>query len=181
MHKEILERFNNKFNKIKNHNLIRWIEQSSYRNGSYTNFENCIPENLNRNDLDAYLFHFRLFLLKKDNISIDDIFLYYDNLEPHYREFSIHMNDIKNILDSFLNKQSLHAKYNYKELFDLCMYGGFAHENPNKTDNFNKLFNQSGAIGKILFCEFLNVIYKYYEIMRIIESTNNDFLNTINQ
>ncbi|WP_417326287.1 hypothetical protein [Halarcobacter sp.] len=89
------------------------------------------------------------------------------------------MGKIENILNIFLNKKSILSGYSYHELFKLCLYGGLAHENEDSYKDFERIFNNNEKFGQILFFEFLNVLYKYHEIMRVVKLFNIDLLNNI--
>ncbi len=178
---EILERFNNRFSKIENHKFIKLIEESQTRetNIKYENYENWIPDTIDRDILDSYSLHFRILIQTKDGISIVQIFNFYNSLDTEFNEYKKEMKDIEKILNDFLNKKTILSGYSYNELFKLCFYGGLAHENEDKYKNFEKIFNNSGNIGQFFFFEFLNVLYKYHEIMRVIKLFNIDLLNNL--
>jgi len=112
---------------------------------------------------------------RKDGISINNIFDIYNSLDNEFSNFTKEMKDIKEILESFLNTKSILGGYTKQELFKLCIYGGLAHENEDQYKKFERIFNKS-ELGKIFFFEFLNVIYKYHEIMKVIKLFNIDLL-----
>ncbi|MDZ5457543.1 hypothetical protein [Azohydromonas lata] len=122
-------------------------------------------DKLNPDEMEAFCLNLRLLIQDQDGFSIRKIKQLSDLWPEKYKENKIAIqktvDELNTKLDqpSFVNPKISGITTN-KELFDIIFYGGIAHANPSKRDEFDRI-TQSGLFSVFAFQAFSSVIFHY--------------------
>lgn len=130
--------------------------------------------------VDAFVLNVRLLVQDRDGFSISQLAAFYDcegvpgELKERFsvarKRWTAHAAHI-----APFRKPDGKANFTYGELFEVLLYGGLAHANPDKVALFYRLTTQ-GAASAFVFACFMRSLQHLLETVRAIRETNEDLL-----
>lgn len=171
MSKEIdaLKLFNVKAEKILKTGFVRYLnERKPFRisikgEGSEAKVETILPD---QDSIDAFVLRFRLFYQKSDRCSFKNLAEIYDKAKLS-NELKNEFSQARKRIDQYLNSVFLYnlkgcTATTMKDFFDMFLYGGLAHANPDKQPEFDLLMNTPvvAEVVQMTFCSILEFMLR---------------------
>lgn len=141
-------------------------------------------DGVTEDDVDAFILNVRLLVQDGDGISVRELAtsIYSDSNVPRelQDQFAKDRQRWRNHIDENSVIGHLTEKRNFTtgELFDLLLYGGIAHVNPNKVEMFYRLTRQ-GMYSTMVCASFLVSLRHFLDVVRSIRATNVALLEHI--
>lgn len=152
----------------------RWLQS---RHGP-SNIEKIISgdwlahDGLTPEALDSFCLTLRLLIQDQDGFSIRKIVVIADTWPAVHARRHREIHRAVDTLQNELDKRSLvqfpeNSETTNRELFDIIFYGGIAHANPGKRDQFKKITN-AGMFSYFVFQAFSSVLFNYRNCIQTI-------------
>ena len=153
----------------------KWIKQKGHETNYQLLFDKSLIKRtgLREEDLESFCLNLRLIIQNRDNMSIDCMKRYVNNLDNEFSELKNIINHATSTLHREINGKSLtqfrndNIETTYHHVFDVLFYGGLAHKDVVKREMFETLVS-SGLFSYFVFTDFISAILRYrncYAIM----------------
>jgi hypothetical protein len=178
-----LKLFNEKVSRLEASRLAQRMSNPKYQiqydkvaSGQWIAADGIEPD-----DVDAFVLNLRLLVQDNDGFSIRCLSKLYgeaDVASVLQAQFQEHHNRLSSHLDrpSPIGRPGGNGNYTNRQLFDVIMYGGLAHNDRKKVGEFLCLVRQ-GFFSAIVFASFLNTIGVIFQTCRHIRDLNLQLLN----
>lgn len=178
---EILQKFNQKVERLENSKFVEWT--FSPRQRSQDNIalsEDWLAlHGLHKDDLDGFVLNFRFLIQDRDGFSVRYLKTLYDALPSVFNEEKKEFDTIHQSLSNYLAESSFiqikNRNFSNQDFFEIIFYGGLAHQNMDKYNDFLRLTN-NGIINGIVFFSFSNVLIVYLRHFMRIKSLNQKLI-----
>jgi len=185
----LLARFNEKVTRLESTRLARWLDTtipsvSARMESVQTNSAGDMTFDMigevhasldehNQDDIDAFVLTYRMFIQKRDALSIRAIAKVYD-AEWMPSEARERFSEARRAVDDWLGSPTslLDGKHvvTRRELVDVILYGGLAHTEPAKIPTFNA-WMRTGVAG-FFWAEFLVTLREMLRLLRFLRELN---------
>lgn len=179
-----LHLFNEKVDKLVSSRFIKHVQENgmkvSLKSSIYKPVE--ISDNLPDQDaIDAFILNIRFFIQDNEVSSLSNMAKLYNDI-PVSSDIKDDFNFARDKLNSELDKGSifnLHGKHLTKrDIFDTFIYGGLAHANPTKKQDFDT-WMKIEPLAAFITSEFYNSLVYFLHCIAYIKKTNLKALQEI--
>lgn len=174
--------FNNRVERLLRSGLAERMQHRQYilSREKFLNREWICADGVTEDAIDAFVLNIRLLIQDRDGFSIRQLAAFYESEEVPgelKKRFSEAREQwAKHIAQRTpFKKPDKSANFTYGELFDVLLYGGLAHANPDKAELFYRLTTQ-GAASAFVFACFMRSLEQLLEVARTIRETNEKLL-----
>ncbi len=177
--------FNEKVNRLERCRLTKRMATPRYKiqYNKIMNLEWISCDDVSEDDVDAFVLNLRLLIQRRDGFSIECLSKIYKKdgipkeLSGAFDEQSQSWETYRS-LKSVLIKPGGSEKLSNGELFDIILYGGLAHQNKYRVNDFSALTKQ-GAFSAIVFIFFLSSLNTILNVLRNIREINNRMVEVL--
>jgi hypothetical protein len=185
----LLRQFNEKVTRLENTRFAKWLDASTpnvtarmdavrvNRTGDMT-FEiigttHATLDEHDQDDLDAFVLTYRMFVQKRDVLSIRSLAKIYEaqwmpsEARDRFREAREAVNDLLDSPTSLLDGEHVVTR---RELVDVILYGGLAHSEQGKVPMFNA-WMRTGVAG-FFWAEFVVTLKEMLRLLRFFRELN---------
>jgi hypothetical protein len=177
--------FNEKVNRLERCRLAKRMATPKYKvqYDKLINREWIAFDDVSEDDIDAFVLNLRLLIQDKDGFSIRCLSKIY-NKDGIPKLLTDAFNRQRQIWKSYrssmtpFTKPDGGGKLSNGKLFDTMLYGGLAHHNNDKVNEFNILTKQ-GAVSAIVGVHFLSSLKTILNVLRNIKEINEKFIEVL--
>ena len=177
---EKLEQFNRTLERIAESIFIHWLFSERERpQDNVAMAKNWLSlKGLHKDEHDGFVLNFRFLIQDRDGFSLRKVSEIYDYLSEDYEsekaEFYLLREQLKDYLaeSSFIQISGKETKN--IDYFEAIFYGGLAHENQEKIQEFQLL--TGGLINGIVFFSFVNILLQYVNTFIQVKDLNQRVL-----
>jgi hypothetical protein len=174
----ILKLFNEKVDKLIKSRFVNHIQENkgmkvSIRSsiGEKVNISHNLPD---QDAIDAFVLTIRFFIQDNESTSLRNMAKLYDDITVS-SSIKDDFNWVRNKLNSELNKKSMfnlqHKQLSRGEIFDTFIYGGLAHANKEKKEDFDKWMSVE-PLAAFVVAEFNNVLIYFLDCIAYVRKVN---------
>lgn len=182
----ILKLFNEKVDKLIKSRFVKHIQENkgmkvSIRSsiGEKVNISHNLPD---QDAIDAFVLTIRFFIQDNESTSLRNMTKLYDDITVS-SSIKDDFNWVRNKLNSELNKNSMfnlqHKQLSRGEIFDTFIYGGLAHANKEKKEDFDKWMSIE-PLAAFVVAEFNNVLIYFLDCIAYVRKVNLRALEELN-
>lgn len=183
---EILERFNERVNRLENSKFVKWTftpRQRPQDNAALAK-DWLALSGLHKDEFDGFILNFRFLIQDRDGFSVRRVKEFYVKLPPiFYDAEKNQFYEIYESLKGYLSERSFiqidNKNLSNQDFFETIFYGGLAHENADKINSFMTLTH--GIINGIVFYSFSNVLFGYLKHFIRIRDLNENVIRKAEQ
>lgn len=178
-----LHLFNERAQKLANSRFLAWLK----RGGNKQPEMNLVIErnwlaysDLNSEDLDSFCLNLRLLIQDRDGFSIRCLSRIYEQFPEDYRQAKDAFCFVRQGLNEFLMEKSLvqlqgRRPLSHRELLNVILYGGIAHNNAFYYRDFVRL-TKAGFFSSLVFFVFWNIIQTLNSAIQKIALLNQEVI-----
>lgn len=179
--------FNERVNRLERCRLTKRMASPKYKMqyDKMMNREWVAFNDVSEDDIDAFVLNLRLLIQNEDGFSIRCLSKIYnkdgipEELSEAFDEQRQTWKTHRNSISLFTNPSSS-SKLTNGELFDIMLYGGLAHHNNSKVNDFYTLTKQ-GAFSTFVGVSFLSSLKTILNVLRNIQETNNRLIEVLKE
>jgi len=181
----ILKLFNEKVDKLIKSRFVKHIQENKGMKvsirasiGEKVNISHNLPD---QDAIDAFVLTIRFFIQDNEPTSLSNMAKLYDNI-PVSSSIKDDFDWVRNKLNSELRKKSMFNLQNKHllrgEIFDTFIYGGLAHANKEKKEDFDKWMSIE-PLAAFVVAEFNNVLIYFLDCIAYIRKVNTRALDEL--
>lgn len=176
-----LDLFNQRAKKLADSRFLSWLKKSGNKQpdmnrllaGDWLAYNDLNPE-----DLDSFCLNLRNLIQDRDGYSIRCLSNIYQAFPDDYQEAKNLFTAITQELHDFLERRSLvqlkgKSPMTHKDLLEVILYGGIAHNNEKHYANFVRL-TRAGVFSSFVFATFWNIILTLNSTIQRIALLNRE-------
>lgn len=174
-----LKLFNEKVGKLIDSRFVKHVQENK---GMKVSIKSSVGEKVDishnlpdQDAIDAFVLTIRFFIQDNESTSLRNMVKLYNEISVA-PDIKADFNDVRDKLNSELSKKSmfnlLGKDLTRGEIFDTFIYGGLAHAETRKKDDFDKWMRIGEPLAALITAEFNNVLIYFLDCIACIRKVN---------